>query len=160
MALEEQGQQTLWEFLKKMLKKCSATIKAFVYKKTDKAIEPHQMHSLKALARKNQNMGIHDSEPLSAEQAKLVGRELKKMRQDFFIKPVKTEQGETKYKIYVTNANKNLVDNLKDDAKARLDEKKAKLDEKLKAAREKANGMNKDIQHKQRVAERHKDVSL
>lgn len=160
MALEEQGQQGIWDFIKKWLKKGLHVIKDAIFKKADKAIEPHQMYSLKALTRKNQNMGIHDSEPLNEDQAKLVGRELKKLRQDFYVKPVKTEQGEKKYKIFVTNANKNLVNSLINDADAQLEKKKASIDEKLKAAREKANGMNKDIQHKQRVSERHKDVSL
>lgn len=167
MALEEQGQQSVWSFLKKMLRNFLRTATTVLLrplvKRADKSVEKHQMHSLKALTRKNPNMGIYEKAELSATQAKLIGKELKKMQQDFFVEPSKNKEGKTVYTIYSTSNNKSLVDSLynKNDERSKEIDSKPKLTDRLSSAREKANELNKaNQQHKQRMAEKHKDISL
>lgn len=162
MYLDDDGKRGVLAILKKLLMFGSGSLQRIFVPKFNKATENHQMHSLKALTRKNPNMGIHKSEDLSAEHAKIIGKELKKMRQDFFIEVSKNENGEKVYNLYCTNSNRSLLDNLKKktEAKASLISEKPKLADRLSSARQKANVLNKSTQHKQRVAEKHKGVSL
>ncbi len=167
MALEEQGQQAALSLIKKLFKNllrrtANILIRPLV-KKIDTSVENHQMHSLKQLVRKNPNMGIHAQSALSATQAKLIGKELKKMQQDFFIEQAKDEDGKTVYNVYCTNGNKSLVENLKVKTADRASEidKRPTLPDRLSAARQKSNELNKaNQQHRQHMAEKHKDISL
>lgn len=162
MYLDDDGKRGVLAILKKLLKFSSGSLQRIFVPKFNKATENHQMHSLKALTRKNPNMGIYEKAKLSATQAKLIGKELKKMRQDFLIEPSKDENGKKVYTIYSTSNNKSLVESLvnKTEKKAAEIERKPKLADRLSSARQKADMLNKSTQHKQRVAEKHKGVSL
>jgi hypothetical protein len=161
--LEEQGQQSVWEFIKKLLNK-SVIIKDATFRKVDKSIESHQLGSVKNLVKKNPNMGTAEKNDLTNERANQIAKELKKMHQDF-VKESYTDlnTGEKKWKITTTSANKDLVNNLNEkyeNKEKEREQKKKSLDDKLNEAEVKANERNKEKKKEMPAPEKHKEADM
>jgi hypothetical protein len=102
-------------------------------------------------------MGIQEELGLSKELADEIGKELKKMHQDFVKEKYTDIDGAEKWKISVTSGNKSLVENLKKKLEAKLQDKGQSIDEQIQKAREKAAERNKATQRKMPTPEKHKE---
>lgn len=135
--------------------------------KVDRAVENHHMHSLAALTKKNPNMGVHVEKDLSAEQLKIVVKEMLKLKQDVYYERSKTDP--EKFNIYVTSGNKTLLEEKRDAARAATEnpevaKPKSMMEQLLESGKKQANELNKarqkELEHIRRVPEKHKEVSL
>ena len=163
MSMEEQGQQSVWEFIKKLLKKGLHVLTNAAIEKADKSFERYQVRDVKQLVKKNPNMGVVVKDDLTKKRAYQIGRELDSMHQYFSINTyTDIDTGEKKWKITTTAPNKTLVDSLDKKFDDKEKAKKQGFDERLADAKARAAERNKELQKQMPVPEKHKenDMSL
>lgn len=169
MALEEQGQQSVWEFIKKWLKKGLHVIKEALFQKMDKAMERCEFKDIKHLVKKHRNMGVCVVDDLSEQQAKSMCKELRKMHQAY-VTPEKytNANGIDRWKIHSVGVNNELLKELKAKYAPQQNvtannNKPQSFAAKLAAAKAKAAAHNAKVdKSRQHAPEKHtdKDISL